>query len=117
MGVFSVPIEIGDSQASIFETVEALVDTGATFTMIPRSILARLGISPDRRRTFALADGRERLFDMAETRARLGGMTVTTIVIFGEESVTPLLGAYTLEGFGLEVDPSGKRLVELVGHL
>ena len=117
MGVFRVPIEIGDLQASRFETVEALVDTGASYTMIPRSLLARLGISPGWQRTFALADGRERLFDMAESRARLGGMTVTTIVIFGEESVAPLLGAYTLEGFGLAVDPSGGRLVELVGHL
>jgi len=117
MGALRVPIEIGDLQASNFETVDTLVDTGRTFTMIPRSTLARLGISPGWQRTFALADGRERLFDMAETRARLGGMTVTTIVIFGEESVTPLLGAYTLEGFGLAVDPSGGRLVEMVGHL
>ena len=117
MGVFKVPIEIGDFQASRFETVEALVDTGATYTMMPRSVLVGLGIAPGWSRTFALADGREREFDMAETRARLGGMTVTTIVLFGEENVTPLLGAYTLEGFGLAVDPSGQRLVELTGHL
>ena len=117
MGIFRVPIEIGDLQASRFETVEALVDTGATYTMIPRSTLARLGISPGWQRVFALADGREREFDMAETRARLGGVTVTTIVLFGEENVTPLLGAYTLEGFGLAVDPARQRLVELVGHL
>lgn len=117
MGVFKVPIEIGNLQASRFETVEALVDTGANYTMIPRSILASLGISPAWRRTFALADGREREFDMAETRARLGGAMATTIVIFGEEGVTPLLGAYTLESFGLSVDPLRQRLVELVGHL
>ena len=54
---------------------------------------------------------------MAETRARLNGATVTTIVIFGEDGAAPLLGAYTLEGLGLAVDPSGQRLVELVGHL
>ena len=117
MGVFRVPIEIGDLQASKFETVDALVDTGATYTMIPRSILASLGISPGWRRTFALADGLEREFDMAETRARLNGAMVTTIVIFGEDGVAPLLGAYTLEGLGLAVDPSGQRLVELTGHL
>lgn len=117
MGVFRIPIEIGDLQASRFETVDTLVDTGATYTMIPRSTLAGLGITPDWRRSFTLADGREREFDMAETRARLDGATVTTIVIFGEEGVTPLLGAYTLEGLGLAVDPSGQRLIELSGHL
>ena len=117
MSVFRVPIEIGDFAGARFETVSALVDTGATYTMMPRSVLASLGVAPGWRRTFALADGREREFDMAETRARLDGMTVTTIVLFGEEGVTPLLGAYTLEGLGLAVDPSGQRLVELTGHL
>ena len=117
MGALRVSIEIGDLQASTFETVETLVDTGTTFTMIPRSILARLGIIPDRRRTFALADGREREFDMAHAAVRLDGVTSSTIVIFGEEGVAPLLGAYTLASLGLAVDPSGKRLVEMVGHL
>ena len=120
MGAFRVSIEIGDSQAANFETVETvetLVDAGTLFTIIPRSTLAGLGISPAWRRTLALADGREREFDMAHAAVRLDGVTVTTIVIFGEEGVAPLLGSYTLTGFGLEVDPSGRRLVELVGHL
>lgn len=117
MGAFRVSIEIGDSQAANFETVETLADTGAMYTMIPRSILAGLGISPGWRRTFELADGREREFDMAHAAVRLDGATVTTIVIFGEEGITPTLGAYTLTGLGLMVDPSGRRLLELVGHL
>ena len=117
MGVFKVPIEIGDFQASRFETVEALVDTGATYTMMPRSVLAGLGIAPGWSRTFALADGREREFDMAHAMVRMDGVTVTTIAIFGEEGVAPIVGMYTLTGFGLAVDPSGQRLVELTGHL
>ena len=117
MGALRVSIEIGDLQASDFETVDTLVDTGTTFTMIPRSTLTSLGITPDRRRTFTLADGREREFDMAHAAVRLDGVTSSTIVIFGEENVAPLMGAYTLASLGLAVDPSGKRLVELVGHL
>ena len=117
MGVFRVPIEIGDFAGSRFETVDALVDTGATYTMMPRSMLAGLGIAPGWRRTFALADGREREFEMAHAMVRLDDVMSPTIVIFGEDGVTPLLGAYTLEGIGLAVDPSGQRLVELTGHL
>ena len=117
MGVFKVPIEIGNFQASRFETVDALVDTGAIYTMMPRSVLAGLGIAPGWSRTFALADGREREFDMAHATVRLNGATVTTIAIFGEEGVAPRIGAYTLAGFGLAVDPSGQGLVELVGRL
>ncbi len=117
MGVFRVPIEIGDFAGARFETVSALVDTGATYTMMPRSVLASLGINPEWRRTFALADGREREFEMAHATVRLDGATTTTIAVFGEEGAAPTLGAYTLEGFGLAVDPSGQRLVELAGHL
>ena len=117
MGAFRVSIEIGDLQASGFETVETLVDAGAMYTMIPRSTLAGLGISPAWRRTFAFSDGRERGFDMARAAVRLDGASVTTIVIFGEEGVAPRLGEYTLTGLGLSLDSSGQRLVELVGHL
>ena len=117
MGALRVSIEIGDLQASNFETVETLVDTGAVYTMIPRSILTGLGISPSWQWTLALADGREREFDMANAAVRLNGVSVTTIVIFGEEGAAPSLGAYTLTGLGLMVDPFGHWLVELVGHL
>jgi len=34
-----------------------------------------------------------------------------TIVVFGEDEAPPLLGAYTLEGLALAVDPTSQRLV------
>ena len=117
MGVFSVPIEIGNFDGERFETIDALVDTGATYTMLPRSLLMGLGISPPRSRTFGLVDGSTRPFEMADARVRIDGEETVTIVVFGEEAATPLLGAYTLEGLGLSVDPIGQRLVELTGHL
>ncbi len=46
MGQLSVTIEIGDVGAENLEEMEALVDTGATTTVIPGSALRRLGISP-----------------------------------------------------------------------
>ncbi len=54
---------------------------------------------------------------MAETRVRLNGQTRTTLVVFGEEATLPLLGAYTLEGFGLAADPVNRRLVPVPGLL
>ena len=47
---------------------------------------------------------------MAEAKARVEGRETTTWVIFGEEG-TALLGAYTLEGVFLGVDPYGQRLI------
>ena len=58
-----------------------------------------------------LADGRRMQMDYGEARATVDGESVTTLVVFGEEGAPPLLGAYTLEGLALAVDPVEQRLV------
>lgn len=117
MGTFKVTVEIGDPKGEHYEKVEALVDTGATYTWVPRSILSRLGIKPAFRFPFVLADGRRIERDMAETRVLLDGQSRTTLVVFGDEGTLPLLGAYTLEGFGLAPDPVNRRLIPVPGLL
>ena len=44
MGTFRVAIEVGDLRGQRFEKVEALVDTGASYTLLPATLLRRLGI-------------------------------------------------------------------------
>jgi len=46
MGTFRVSVEIGDPAGERFEPVEALVDTGAGYTVVPRSILESLRCQP-----------------------------------------------------------------------
>src|SRR5713101_5977165 len=58
MGTFRVAVEIGDAAGERWESVEALVDTGATYTSVPAPLLERLGVTPQARATFVLADGR-----------------------------------------------------------
>ena len=117
MGTFSITIEIGDPQGQRFESIDALVDTGATLTTVPATILRRLGVAPSRRSTFILANDQRVEMDMGETRVRVEGMATTTWVLFGDEGTTPLLGAMTLEGLLLGVDPFNKRLVPVEGLL
>ena len=50
-------------------------------------------------------------------RARVEGRETTTWVIFGEEGTAALLGAYTLEGVFLGVDPYGQKLIPVQGLL
>jgi len=57
MGAFRVRIEVGDAKGERFEALEALVDTGATYTWIPRDILERLGHTAEQEWDFVLADG------------------------------------------------------------
>ena len=66
MGAFSVEIAIGDVGGENYEKVEALVDTGATTTVVPGSTLRRLGIAPTKRETFEYAGGQRVELDMAE---------------------------------------------------
>lgn len=107
MTLFSVRIQVGDASGERFETVDALVDTGATNTALPGAMLRRLGILPHRRSTFELADGRQVELDIGRTWVRIDGQQEYTQVVFGGDATEPILGAVTLEEMGLRADPLG----------
>ncbi|PKB64740.1 MAG: hypothetical protein BZY80_02195 [SAR202 cluster bacterium Io17-Chloro-G2] len=111
MGTFSHPVEVSGMDGQRFEAVEALVGTGSSYTVIPANLLHGLGIAPQERIEFELADGRMIERDIGEARIRVDGRNATTLVVFCDEGVSPLLEAYTLEGVRLAVDPVNKRLV------
>ena len=87
------------------------MDTGATFTVLPASLLRRLGISPQRITRFRLADGYVVQRESGETKVRLRGQVIMTTVVFGEEGAPSLLGCVTLETASLAVDPVRQQLV------
>ena len=66
MGTFHQPIELAAGREGPFETMEALVDTGATYTLVPASILRRLGVEPTDSLTFIIADGSRMQQDIGE---------------------------------------------------
>jgi len=117
MGTFRVTIEIGDPAGQRYEPVEALVDTGATYTTIPAPLLERVGVVPHVRDAFLLADGRRVDRDIGRTWVRVDGRTELTLVVFGEAEAPALLGAYTLEGLRLASDPVSRRLIPVPGLL
>lgn len=117
MGAFRHTIEIEAADGISFESVEALVDTGATYTWIPRPALERLGIEPSLGRRLQTADGRIIERDGAQVPVRINNESLMTICIFGDPGSHPLLGAVTLEEFGLGVDPINRRLVPVVSLL
>jgi clan AA aspartic protease len=115
MGTFQATVEIGDADGKRYEAVEALVDTGSTYTWVPRDVLQHLRVEPVGRREFETADGRVIERDVGRTWIRIDGHSEITLVVFGEEGSRALLGAYTLEGFGLAPDPLGRRLIPVRG--
>ena len=117
MGTFYVNIQIGDIHGQRSEDVEALVDTGATATMVPESVLRGLGITPTKREVFEYAGGERVELGMAPVIVTAEGKETPTWVIFGDEGTTPLLGAHALEGMFLGLDPNGQRLIPVQGML
>ena len=117
MGTFAVSIEVGSPDGGTFETVESLVDTGASYTMIPGNLLKGLGVEPHIRFNFIMADGNQIERDVGRTWVRIGNQSEVTLVVFANEDSEPLLGAYTLQGMLLAVDTPNERLVSVPGLL
>jgi len=117
MGHFRVPVHLGRRGGERFELIEALVDTGATYTWIPRDVLDALGVAPEEERPFVLADGRDVRFPVAWAQLRIGAREQPTIVVFGHPGSEPMLGLVTLEEFRLAVDPVSRRLISVPGLL
>lgn len=116
MGVFSVKVGIGDPSGARFRDVELVVDSGSSYTSLPGSMLREIGVQPHKKQRFVMADGRRVDSDLGRTWIRINGDREMTIVIFAEEDTQPLLGATTLQEFGLGIDPVDHRLVPVDGY-
>lgn len=105
MGILKVRVGVFNPKAPerIIET-DAVVDTGAIYSVVRRDILEALGVRPIKRRRFKAFGGYvER--DVGEVGLELMGERRTVPVIFGEAEDAVVIGVTTLEIFGLEVDP------------
>ena len=97
--------------------VEFIIDSGAVYSVIPRTVLEALGIAPHSRRRFHLADGRTIEREMGFALFDYLGERTGTSVIFGEEGDAALMGVTTLEGFGFIFDPIRRELRPMVLRL
>ena len=71
VGKLVVTIGVGDQQGRQFEDLEVTVDTGSTFTAVPRALLQRLGVPVRRSARSRLADGNTVPVDIGWTVVRL----------------------------------------------
>jgi clan AA aspartic protease len=93
------------------------VDTGATYTTLPRDVIEALGSQPIGTRRVVLADGREEEWPVTALSLALEGQEGPTFCLIGPNGGQALLGAVTLEEFALAVDPVAKRLVPVRAYL
>ena len=88
-----------------------VVDTGATYSLLPAEIVTRLGLATTEEWSAVLASGERVVYGMGEVRVRLGERERTTVFLAGPPGCYPLLGAFALEGFALAVDPVHQQLL------
>ena len=117
MGTFSILIEVGDVSGARFVQTEAMVDTGAVFTMLPEDIIAGFTPIAQENQRFRLADGSQVEYPVGYMRLRFEQRDVIVPVIVVPEGVTPLLGATALENALLGVDSHNERLIPIEGSL
>ncbi len=114
MGITVLSVEVGNpADPEVTERLDFLIDSGATYSVVPLAVLERLQIRPLCEEEFRLADGtrirRRKGIALFKYGDRVGGADV----IFGEEGDSVLLGAMTLEALGLSLDPLRRELKPL----
>ena len=91
--------------------VRFLVDSGATYSLLPHAVWTAIGLTAQRDLDFALADGTVVTRRVSECRIVLPQGSGHSPVVMGEPGDDEaLLGAVTLENLGLVFNPFSRTL-------
>lgn len=115
MGMTEVALKVKNLRypSKVFEGI-FLVDSGAAFTVVPESILKKIGIKPQHKETFSLADGRLIERKVGSALYEFEGKEAAAPILFGEKDDSLLLGTFTLEALGLTLDPFKRKLYKAI---
>jgi predicted aspartyl protease len=114
MGLFRVDCIVANvvNRARAALVPNMVVDTGAEFSWVPGSVLEQLHIRREKKDvTFIMANGQLVTRNVGFALMQYGSDFTVDQVVFGEPGDQALLGAHTLEGLNLNVDPVRKRLI------
>ena len=115
MGLFHVKGQLTGPTGNV-EEVEFLVDTGATLSVVPRSLAEKLALKSTRSQRVVIAGGQRDVWPIAEAKLALNGQEITTPCFIAPDGPA-LLGAVALESLFVAVDPVGKRLIPVDGFV
>lgn len=105
MGMFSVMVSVGNPSGGNQVQVEALVDTGASDSMFPASLLEGLHLEPRSQVDYTLVDGSEVRFGRSQAVISIDNRDGICPVIFGPEGDDNcLIGGTTLQIMMFTVD-------------
>ncbi len=108
----TILVESHTRRGEFRELPNVLIDTGGEATWVPRTVLQSLGIQPEKSVRFRVADGRAIERQAGFAIIHVAGSQTADDVVFAEPGDMVLLGARTLEGLNLRVDPVRHVLVD-----
>lgn len=112
MGETIAEIRIGGPKG--FRTVRAVVDTGATNTVVDKHLAEELGIVATRFDEVVLADGSVGKVGVGSAEVQIQGIKqVVPVYVYTDN----LIGLTTLEAAGLRVNPVTQALEKVPGKL
>ena len=114
MGTFytNCKIQSHADRISWVDVPKVLVDSGAELTWINADRLEKAGIEREKKSyRFMTATGQEITRTIGYAIIQVGDAETNDEVVFGEPGDLEILGARTLEGMNLHVDPRAKKLV------
>lgn len=114
MGTFSVACRVENSvdRARRAAIPRVLVDTGGEYTWLPAATLEKIGIAREKKDVeFVTANGQRITRSVGFAIIRVEKAFTIDEVVFAEKGDLLLLGARSLEGLNLAVDPRRKKLV------
>jgi len=89
-----------------------LVDTGSEYTWVSGAKLEKIGVQREKKDLrFVMANGQVVTRSVGFAILRVGKNFTIDEVVFAEPGDLLLLGARTLEGLNLRIDPAKKKLV------
>src|SRR5437667_236654 len=113
MSITYLDLKIRNPQNPKKQTIgHFLVDSGAVFSVMPASVLKKLGIKPTYKQKFSLANGEVIEKEVGNGLFEYQKKLAASPIIFGEENIY-LLGAVTLESLGVILDPINRELKPL----
>jgi len=110
MGVTHVTTTVRKLSGGKGYTADFLVDTGAVDCLAPADALRKVGIKPEGRKVYELANGQPVELEYGFARIAFIGSETVTQIIFGPAGCEPLLGVVALENTGIIVDPKTRSL-------
>lgn len=111
MGLTKIRATVGKGKKAL--TLGFLVDSGASFTVLPEGVWKELRLKPLEEMTFTLADATIITRKISEVWFEYSGRGRTIQVILGENKDVALLGAFTMEALGLMLNPFNRELVPM----